>query len=493
MQREQKWHEVEKFHPDLIVIGGGATGLGVALDAVSRGLRPLVLEQSDFAKGTSSRATKLAHGGVRYLAQGNVSLVREALRERAYMMKRAPHLVRKQRFVIPFYRWWMGPYYFTGLKLYDWLAGRLGIAGTRWLSAKTTAATLPSIQSKKLSGGISYWDGQFDDARLAYDLASTITQQGGLCMSYCRVTQISKIDGKISGVLCSDTLTGKSVNLDCSVVINATGVFADDIVQMDATGSPKQILPSRGSHLVIDRDLYAGESAMMIPKTPDGRILFLVPWLGKVIIGTTDIVQREAELEPRVSAEEVDYILETAAPYLSRAITRADVQSAFAGLRPLAMPNKSAKSKSVSRSHRISRSESGMVTVVGGKWTTFRQMGQDVVDFVGEQAGWAVGPSQSREIDILDRGIEADWATAGRIDGLPYSWADMERAVAELDCYTVEDVLCRRTRCLFLDAAASLRIAESVAELLAAYHGHGSTWVLEEVERFRRLAAQYRV
>ena len=366
---------------DLIIVGGGATGLGVALDAVSRGYKALVLEQSDFSKGTSSRSTKLVHGGVRYLAQGNIDLVREALRERGLLQKNAPHLVQNEIFVIPNYSWWDKFFYTVGLTVYDLLSGKLSLGRSKGISKKEAVSRISTIKQDNLKGGVIYHDGQFDDSRLAVNVAQTISEQGGGVLNYFEVTGLLKEDGKVAGVEALDNETGEKHSIKGKAIINATGVFVDEILSMDQPEHKNIVRPSQGVHLVIDRKFLPGDDAIMIPKTDDGRVLFAVPWHNKVVLGTTDTPLDEHSLEPTALEEEIEFILKTADKYLSKKPTRADVKSVFAGLRPLAAPQgDSQKTKEISRSHKVMVSSSGLITITGGKWTTFRKMGEDTVE-----------------------------------------------------------------------------------------------------------------
>ena len=383
MQRKKAIEQLKTHGEwDVVVIGGGATGLGTALDAVTRGYSTLLLEGHDFAKGTSSRSTKLVHGGVRYLAQGYVDLVREALRERGRLARNAPHLFKTQAFIIPGEKWWTAPYYTFGLWMYDRLSGKLSIGHTRHLSQAEARKRLSGVRDDKVGAGVCYYDGQFDDARLALCLALSIVDHGGTVLNYCSVTGIDKnAAGKIDGVSCRDELTGETYQVKAKCVVNATGVFANPILGMDEVHEKPPILPSQGIHLVLDRDFLPGDDALMVPKTSDGRVLFAVPWHGKLVVGTTDTLIKEPSYEPKPLEQEIEFILNTARDYLKRVPTRADVRSVFVGLRPLAAPKDEGKStKEVSRSHKVEVSKSGMVNIFGGKWTTYRQMAEDGVD-----------------------------------------------------------------------------------------------------------------
>nr|MBA2746869.1 glycerol-3-phosphate dehydrogenase/oxidase [Flavisolibacter sp.] len=396
---------------DLLVIGGGATGLGIALDAVARGYKTLLVEQSDFAKGTSSRSTKLVHGGVRYLAQGDVKLVREASVERGLLCKNAPHLVKNQTFIIPVYNYWDRLKYTIGLKLYDWIAGNLSLGSSVFVSRKKTIEALPGIKPAGLLGGILYHDGQFDDSRLAINLVQSIIENGGCAINYMKVTGLLKDPNqKIKGAIVQDAETLKPYHIKAHAVINATGVFVDDILSMDNPNRPKLICVSQGVHLVLDKKFFPSSHALMIPETSDGRVLFAVPWHDKVVLGTTDTPVASPSLEPQALEKEISFILETAEAFLTVKPERKDVLSVFAGLRPLAAPQQGEqKTKEISRSHKIIHSESGLFTILGGKWTTYRKMGEDMVDDVEKKLGWKHLQAQTRSLQIHGYKETVNW------------------------------------------------------------------------------------
>ena len=490
----------EPRHYDVAVVGGGATGLGVALDAAARGLSVVLIEAHDFAKGTSSRSTKLVHGGVRYLAQGNISLVREALHERTLLLANAPHLAQPLPFVMPTYEWWEAPFYGMGLKMYDLLAGRAGLGHTEFLSADETQALLPMVRSKGLKGGVKYWDGQFNDARMALALARTAAARGALLVNYCRAKELIHTDGRVTGVACQDQLTGQVYAIACGCVVNATGVWVDELRRQDgdAVGgpdgptTPAMVAPSQGVHMVVDREFLGGNTALMVPKTADGRVLFAVPWLGKVILGTTDTPRHDLALEPEPFPDEVDFILSESARYLRRAPTRADVKSIWVGLRPLVKPPKDEgdNTKGLSREHTILVSRSGLVTVTGGKWTTYRAMAEDVLTecakhslikptasgltkslhLIGANSTALRAPPLNELEGMHSYGAEqaavndlpgADhWLCAGLSEAMVRFAARYEYAIK------VEDVLARRSRLLFLDARLAGRLAGTVANIL---------------------------
>ncbi len=501
---------------DLLVIGGGATGLGVALDGLSRGYKTLLLEQDDYAKGTSSRSTKLVHGGVRYLAQGNIGLVREALHERGLLLKNAPHLVKNQAFIIPNYQWWGGAFYTIGLTLYDLLAGKRSLGPSVHLGRAETLQRLGNLQPAGLRGGVLYHDGQFDDARLAINLAQTAVEMGGTLLNHFGVHGLLKdAENKIAGVKATDQETGRAYELRAKAVVNATGIFVDEVLQMDAPGAPKLVRPSQGVHLVLDKSFLPGNDALMIPKTDDGRVLFAVPWHGRVVLGTTDTPLDEYSAEPQALEAEIDFILRTAARYLARAPTRRDVLSVFAGLRPLAAPqNGSKKTKEISRSHKILVSAAGLITITGGKWTTYRRMGQDTVDKAVALGQLPAAASQTSHLAIhgalpnpdlsnhlyvygsdqpaLRALIAQDPALGEKLDdALEFLKAEVVWAARCEMARTVEDVLARRVRVLFLDAAAAIRMAPAVAALLAQELGHDPAWQQQQVAAFAEVARHY--
>lgn len=496
---------------DLVVVGGGATGLGVALDAAARGLKVALLEAEDFAKGTSSRATKLVHGGVRYMAQGHLGLVREALRERAHLLRNAPHLSRPLPFVMPSYAWWQTPFYGLGLKLYDLLAGSAGLGPTRWLGPARTLALLPGVNPQGLRGGVQYWDAQFDDARLALALARSAVRAGALVLNHCAVEGLHFEGGRLAGVIAIDAETQTRLSLHARCVVNATGVWVDDLRARDSQGLPPEpmVTASQGVHLVVDRDFLPAEQALLVPKTADGRVLFAVPWLGKVILGTTDTPRQDKPLEPQAFAEETEFILREAGRYLARAPQRADVRSVWVGLRPLARARHAAGggTGSISREHSIECRASGLVSVTGGKWTTYRAMAEEVLavcmkaklvpprpagvtrdlPLVGAADG---GPALHQAQGLARYGSEAaavqSLPGSERLLGADLSEAMVRYAARHEFARTVEDVLARRSRLLFLDAREAIRLAEPVADILQQ-----ETGVDPQLGAFRTLAAGY--
>ncbi len=502
---------------DICIIGGGATGLGTAIDAASRGLKTLLVEQHDFAKGTSSRSTKLVHGGVRYLQQGNIKLVTEALKERGLLRQNAPHLVKNQSFIVPNYKWWEGPFYGIGLKIYDWMAGSLGLGPSRFLNREETLELAPTLDGEGLRGGVLYHDGQFDDARLAINLAATAAAHGAVLLNYMPVTGLLKANAKLCGVQAKDALTGKTYEIKAKAVINATGVFADRLLKMDDPAREPIIAPSQGIHIVLDKSFLPGSAAVLVPHTDDGRVLFAVPWHNKIIAGTTDTPVEPKDnaslLEPVAMEEEIEFVLHTIGKYLTKDPVRADIKSIFAGLRPLVKGN--AKSTAaLSRDHHIEISDSGLVTITGGKWTTYRRMAEDVVNTVIKHAGLPESACVTGQLKIHGWKEAVDFDTATYYFGsdeaavnaliqqdpllgrplhplLPYSAAAIVWAVQEEMCMTVEDALARRTRALLLDAKAAAEAAPGVAAIMAGLLHKDESWVNEQVNGFTQLARQY--
>lgn len=502
---------------DVVVIGGGATGLGVALDAVLRGYKTLLVEQHDFTKGTSSKSTKLVHGGVRYLAQGDVFLVIEALRERGLLLKNAPHLVKNQTFIIPNYAWWRGPFYTIGLTMYDLLAGRLGFGRSYYIGRGKVAKRIPTINQKGLKSGVVYHDGQFDDSRLAVHLLRSLLDKGATALNYAKVVGLDKASGgKLDAVRIRDEENGQEYTVRAKTIVNATGIFVNDIIKMDVRDAPNLVRPSQGVHLVVDREFLPGDDALMIPKTDDGRVLFAVPWHDKVVVGTTDTPIQDASLEPKALEEEVDFILRTADRYLAKPIRREDVRSIFAGLRPLAAPRNQGdkKTREISRNHKIVVSDSGLITITGGKWTTYRKMAQDVLDkaislgklekkdCVTEQFHvhgyrenidrndplYVYGSDMDALKDLMQRQGELAEKLHPR---LPYRKAEVLWAVRYEMARNIEDVLARRLRALLLDARAAIDVAPQVAEMVAAELGYDDAWKKRQVEEFVVLANRY--
>ena len=505
-------------HPgpwDMIVVGGGATGVGVAIDGASRGYDVLLLEQSDFGKGTSSRSTKLVHGGVRYLEQGNLTLVMEALKERGLLLQNAPHLVRNLGFVVPNYDWWEAPFYGIGLKLYNLLAGKYGFGASRILSKEETLERLPTINTEGLRGGVIYFDGQFDDSRLLINLVATAYEQGAALLNYAQVTRLTKDDdGFVNGVTFRDAETGEEFPAGARVVINATGPFTDSLRrQADASVTP-MIAPSQGIHLVFDGSFLASESAIMVPHTSDGRVMFAIPWHGHTLVGTTDTPIAEPSLEPVAQEQEVEFILQTASLYLAKKPVRSDVRSVFAGIRPLVRSGDAGLTAALSRDHTIRIENSGMITICGGKWTTYRHMAEDCVNQAATLARLPDRPCVTDHLNI--HGFHPASAKFGPLsvygsdapgvrglmetgpglaeplhESLPYIGAEVVWAARHEMARTLEDVLARRTRALFLNASAASEMAPRVAHLMACELQYDRAWEDRQVEAFRTTAASF--
>lgn len=500
---------------DVVVIGGGASGLGIAIEAVTRGYKTLLLEQYDFTKGTSSRSTKLVHGGVRYLAQGNISLVLESLRERGLLQKNAPHLVSNLAFLIPSYTWWGIPFYTIGLILYDLLAGRLTFGKSKPQSKSKTLVKIPTLIREKLRGSVLYHDGQFDDSRLGLNMAQTIIQKGGTAINYVKVCNFLKEKGIINGVIAKDFETKKEYKIKAKTVINATGIFVDEILQKDNPEAKDIVRPSQGVHLILDKEFLPNNYGLMIPKTKDGRVLFAVPWHHKVILGTTDVLKEASVIEPKATGKEIDFILETAGRYLTKKPTRKDIRSVFAGLRPLAAPkNEGKKTKEISRGHKIYRSKSDLITIIGGKWTTYRRMGQDVInkmEFIKKLPKRKSITSSlhlygyKKEVDFKDLlyfygsdiiYIKELIISNSKLDEWVSEILQIKKAQVVWACKnemarTVEDFLARRTRALFLDAKESVRTAPIVAEIMANELGYNKEWEKSQIEKYTTLANSY--
>ncbi|MDR1864908.1 MAG: glycerol-3-phosphate dehydrogenase/oxidase [Bacteroidales bacterium] len=502
---------------DFIVIGGGATGLGVAVDAAARGFKTALLEQSDFAKATSCRSTKLVHGGVRYLQKGDVSLVREALRERGRLRRNAPHLVKDQRFIIANYRWWEKPFYTIGLTFYDLLSGKLGLGRSLPLSRKKVINAVPRIIRKKLRGGVVYHDGQFDDARLAVNLMQTAAEKGAVTVNYVKMTRLLKSNGSVTGVEARNEINGACFELQGRCIVNATGIFVDEIIRMDNRDEAPLVRPSQGIHLVVKGSFLGGNDAIMVPKTSDGRVLFGVPWHNRVILGTTDTPVKDFVLEPRPLEEEIDFVLRTSAQYLTNPPERKDVLCVFAGLRPLAATKRNAdekKTKEISRSHKLIASPSGLITITGGKWTTYRQMAQETVDLGIKIAGLPKKKCVTKEMKIhgyretSDRsnclyvyGSDGDKILALQAEkpeyaeklhpDLDFTVAQVLWAVRQEMAMTPDDVLARRIRALYLDARAAMEIAPKVAAIMAKEMNKDEAWIKAQTEEFIALAKGY--
>lgn len=500
---------------DLAVIGGGATGAGITVDAASRGFRVVLLEQNDFGKGTSSRSTKLVHGGVRYLQQGNIPLVMEALKERGLLLQNAPHLVRNLEFVVPNYLWWEAPFYGVGLKMYDLLAGQHGFGPSRILSRDEVLRHIPTLEPEGLRGGVVYHDGQFDDSRLLINLLQTAVEHGGVVLNYARVTALVKdAGGQVTGLAFRDEESGREHALGARCVINATGPFCDQLRRLDDPGTVPMIAPSQGVHLVLPREFLAGDAAIMVPHTRDGRVLFAVPWHGHVLVGTTDTPIAEASLEPRAQEREVEFILESAGRYMARCPTRADIRSVFTGIRPLVKAKTDANTAALSRDHTIQVSPSGLLTIAGGKWTTYRKMAEDAVNRAAELTSLPKRSCVTKDLRVhgflarseatgplANYGSDAEGITGlmreqpglatPLHEALPICGAQIVWAARHEMARTLDDVLARRTRALFLNARAALAMAPGAARLLANTLGRDENWQRRQLAEFDEIATRF--
>ncbi|MDX9754416.1 MAG: glycerol-3-phosphate dehydrogenase/oxidase [bacterium] len=507
VQRQSPW--------DMAVIGGGATGMGIALDAASRGYEVVLLEQSDFGKGTSSRSTKLVHGGVRYLQQGNISLVMEALKERGILLQNAPHLVHDMQFIVPNYQWWEAPFYGIGLKVYDLLAGKYGFGKSHLLSKEEVLQRIPTLEQDGLRGGVIYHDGQFDDSRLLINLAQTAAEQGACLLNYAKVTNVVKdTEGLIQGLELRDGEGGQTYSLPARCVINATGPFCDAIRRMDDPAAPAMIAPSQGVHVVLSRDFLPGDTAMMVPHTKDGRVMFAIPWKEFVVVGTTDTPIPEVQLEPAAYEKEVDFILDTASNYLAKRPSKSDLRSVFTGIRPLVKSGEHESTAALSRDHTLHIAKSGLVTITGGKWTTYRKMAEDTVDHAAILAHLEDRPCVTRELRIhgyhngtvdnpLWSGYGADAEALEAMaaaqpnlaqplhEALPVCGIHVLWAVRHEMARTVDDVLARRTRALFLHVQAAKTIAPTVAGLMARELDKDEAWIDTQIADFNRIARHF--
>lgn len=515
LNRDAMLERIRTAEPwDIVVIGGGATGVGIAVDAALRGYRTVLVERYDFGKGTSTRSTKLAHGGVRYLQQGNISLVLEALRERGLLRQNAPHLVHDLAFIVPRYDWWEGGFYGFGLKVYDIMAGRQGFGHSSLLSQERTRELIPTIETHGLRGGVMYYDGQFDDARLIVNMVQTAAEQGAVLANYVEARSLLKTDDVVSGVVAEDTESGETFEIRGRVVINATGPFTDSIRRMDDPDARPMIEPSQGVHIVLDRSFLPGDTAIMVPHTDDGRVLFAIPWHNAVVVGTTDTPVESVEVEPKPFKEEIDFLLSHAARYMSKHPTESDVLSAFVGIRPLVGSSDAENTAALSRDHTVHISNTGLITVAGGKWTTYRKMAEDTVNQAALLGQLEIRPCITTDLNIhgfhknaecfgdlaiygsdapsLEALIREKPEYAERIHSdSPHVVGEVVWAAREEMARTVEDFLSRRTRALLLGAKVSIEMAPRVAEMMAAELGRDASWVESQVREYTELAQGY--
>lgn len=501
---------------DILIIGGGATGVGAAIDAASRGHSVLLLEGADFGKGTSSRSTKLVHGGVRYLQKGDIPLVMDALKERGIMRQNAPHLVSDLAFVVPNYTWWEAPFYGVGMKVYDALAGRYGFGKSQLLTSEETVQRIPTIATEGLRGGVQYYDGQFDDARMLVNMAQTAADQGALLLNYCRVTGLSKdSDGFVNGVSAVELETGEELSFRSKVVINCTGPFTDEVRRLDDPVSKPVISPSTGVHIVLRAEFLPKGTAIMVPRTTDGRVLFAIPWHHCVVVGTTDNPTDDISLEPKPTREEVDFILENAREYLEKPPHAEDVLSVFSGIRPLVKATGTDSTAQLSRDHTILVSKSGLITIAGGKWTTYRHMAEDVIDRAETLGELPLNDCVTKQLNI--HGYHQHASQFGELShygsdaieirrlldeegnrdlvhpDLPLKIGEVRWFARQEMARTVDDVLSRRSRCLLFDAKAARQASSVVARVLAQELKKEKAWEEEQHRDFEALSRNYLV
>ena len=499
---------------DIVIIGGGASGLGIAVDASKRGYKTLLLEKHDFAKGTSSRSTKLIHGGVRYLQNGDITLVIESLKEMGILKRNAPHLVQDLSFVIPTYDWWASPFYGIGMKIYDMMAGKLGLGKSVIISKEETEKLIPNVNKKGLRGGVIYHDGQFDDSRMAITLAQSADSNKTSLLNYCSVESLIKENGEIKGVNFIDLINSKKYQVKSKVVINATGVFAEEIIRMDQPEIEKMIQPSQGVHIVLEKRFLKGKHAILIPQTSDGRVLFAVPWKNYVVVGTTDTQIKSSSAEPKALAQEVDFILKNASKYMTNKPKRDDIKSVFAGLRPLAATSNKKSTKEVSRSHKIDISPSGLISVLGGKWTTYRKIAEDAINTAISINKLKKKKCKTERVKLFGFKKNVDWSDPMHVYGSLKKQIEsmgskndneslsnkfyisnniIQWSIIHEMAISLEDVLARRTRCIFLDSRESMRIAPIVAKKMAEVLEEDQNWIDMELKKFNKLIKNYMV
>jgi glycerol-3-phosphate dehydrogenase len=512
---------------DLLIVGGGATGCGIAVDAASRGLKVALVEKNDFAEGTSSKSTKLVHGGVRYLEmavkkcdRAQYHLVKEALHERGIFLKNAPHLAHRVPLVTPLYSWWEVPYVYAGLVLYDMLAGRLGLGRSSLVGRKEAKRRFPMLRGDKLKAGVIYYDGQFHDARMAITLVLTARRHGAFIANHVEALSFDKKDARLCGARVRDTIGGEEFDIRARGIVNATGPFVDRIRAMDDPSSKPVLNAASGIHIILSSRFVPPDTGMLIPKTEDGRVLFVLPWQGHALIGTTDTPAEIVE-HPRASEDEIAYLLRHINRYFDLSVDRGDVLSAWSGLRPLVKFDESASTAQLVREHLLMVSPSGLVTMAGGKWTSYRKMAEEAVDRVIESAGLHAGPCRTLDLRLVgaehftpeivsaltrDYGIEADIArhlahsfgdqamSVARLaekgglgrrlhPGHPYIEAEIVYAVRHEQAECVLDALARRISLALLDNEAARAVLPRVVELMAGEHGWDDARCRMETER----------
>ncbi len=473
---------------DVIVIGGGATGLWIAYDAALRGFNTILLEKDDFASAASSKSTKLIHGGVRYLKQGQLFLVQEALNERRTLASIAPHLVHAKPFIIPYYKWYERFYYGLGMSLYDFLAGPIEDESHRYLPDNQVLTRCPTLNSENLHGGCLFYDGQFDDTRFSIELAKMAALHDATLLNYTPVISLIKQGDRVEGVMARDLINNQELEIHGRVVINAAGIFSDEIRKLDDQAAPPMMVFSRGSHIVLDKEFLSGETALVFPKTRDGRLAFCIPWHGKVLVGTTDVPTEKPLQEAHPTHEEIEFLLNAAGEYLTKKPRLHHIKSCFAGIRPLVKRSDASTAK-LSRSHKITTSKSHLITIAGGKWTIARKMAEDTIDH-------AIGAHLLENISCKTTKMPFEELTHSHKGEklhphLSYTDDDIKIAIEHEMAQTLTDLLARRTRCLFLDVKATLEIAPQVAATLQKLLAQTDAFREEQIEKFKTFARPY--
>ena len=499
---------------DVIIIGGGATGLGVAIESVSRGYKTILFEQEDFGKSTSSKSTKLVHGGIRYLANLDFKLVKEGLEERYFFINNSRHLSKVQPYLIPFYSYKNKIKFTIGTFLYDLLASRYNIGKSKSINANDVIKLAPFLKTKNLIGGLIYYDGQFDDSRMLISMLRTFENLDGVAHNYHQVIAINKNNNNVvTGVTILDKINNKIYEVKSKVVINATGVFTDDLINMSEDKlENNNLVVSQGSHILCKNDNLKSEYAVVIPETKDDRILFILPWHDCALIGTTDVKVSKPVLDPIASKLEVKFIMDSVKKFSKHEIKQEDIKSSFAGLRPLVKKNSNTNSSTLSRAHKIIFSSNKLISVVGGKWTIYRRMGEDTINFAIQQGMLPKSNSITKYLKLFgwtEESIEYPLSVYGKdyykiLDiqkelnnyellhkDLPYYYAEVIYQIKYEMVKTVEDVLSRRTRAVILNPIAAVEVAPIVANLIAKYYNYDDNWISDQLNKFNSFAKNY--
>lgn len=488
---------------DLIIIGGGATGSGIAVDAASRGLKTLLLEMNDFAEGTSSRSTKLVHGGVRYLEKAvkqlnidQFNLVKEGLKERSRLLQNAPHLCSRVTLVTPLYKYWEIPYMFAGLTLYDLVSGRRGLGRSTIVSKSKMLEKFPVIKKEGLAGGVKYYDGAFNDSRLVISLLQTAKEYGAECRNYSEVIDFEyDANGKISAVKVLDKMTNETYICEADCIVNAAGVYADNVNKLIDNQAKEMLDLSSGTHIILDKKYLPNEEGLMIPKTEDGRVLFILPWKDKCLVGTTDN-PTTLSTHPKVTDEDIEYILRHLEIYFDLKIEKSEILSSWCGIRPLIAPGEDEDTSNIVREHEIRENESGLVSIIGGKWTTYRKMAEQLVDYVNKSRNLKKDKCKTKHLKLvgsrnLDKSYQSEKVDkqtnkyllsqyGDRIEsvlnsvenieylkeGLPYTNAELVYTIREEFVKKPMDFLVRRCNLALIDNKSSIEILEKVIQLM---------------------------